>query len=85
MNCGRTHVGLYTILSYIPARKRFFKNVTVAGTNNLFEINLDHRKLKTPSGNLVQVTNCIHVRCMILGICSELKCYCTVVSPIVSY
>ncbi|KAK4317530.1 hypothetical protein Pmani_011376 [Petrolisthes manimaculis] len=38
-------------------RKRFFKNVTVAGTSSLYEINLDHRKLKTPAGNLVQIPN----------------------------
>ncbi|RXG73053.1 ATP synthase mitochondrial F1 complex assembly factor 2 [Armadillidium vulgare] len=40
--------------NYPEARKRFFKNVTVAGTQDTFEINLDHRKLKTPSGNILQ-------------------------------
>ncbi|XP_069157331.1 ATP synthase mitochondrial F1 complex assembly factor 2 isoform X2 [Procambarus clarkii] len=39
------------------ARKRFYRNVTVAGANSTYEINLDHRKLKTPLGNILQVPN----------------------------
>ncbi|KAB7507661.1 ATP synthase mitochondrial F1 complex assembly factor 2 [Armadillidium nasatum] len=43
--------------NYPEARKRSYKNVTVAGTQDTFEINLDHRKLKTPSGNILQIPN----------------------------
>ena len=32
-------------------KKRFYKNVSVVQTNGQFEINLDHRKLKTPLGS----------------------------------
>lgn len=38
-------------------RRRFYRNVTVAGTGNCYEVNLDHRKLKTPLGNVMQVPN----------------------------
>jgi len=38
-------------------KKRFYKNVSVVQNNGLFEINLDHRKLKTPSGSSFQVNN----------------------------
>ncbi|KAK7066264.1 ATP synthase mitochondrial F1 complex assembly factor 2 [Halocaridina rubra] len=41
--------------SMAEARKRFYRNVSVAGTNDVFEVNLDHRKLKTPSGNVLQI------------------------------
>lgn len=37
------------------ARKKFYKNVTIAGTNDMYEVNLDHRKLKTPLGNVLQI------------------------------
>lgn len=37
------------------SRKRFYKNVSVVQNNGQFEINLDHRKLKTPSGTTFQV------------------------------
>ena len=32
-------------------KKRFYKNVSVVQANGQFEINLDHRKLKTPMGS----------------------------------
>ena len=32
-------------------KKRFYKNVSVIQSNGQFEINLDHRKLKTPLGS----------------------------------
>ncbi|XP_018027649.1 ATP synthase mitochondrial F1 complex assembly factor 2-like isoform X2 [Hyalella azteca] len=35
--------------------KRFYKDVSVAGTSGCYEVNLDHRKLKTPMGNVLQV------------------------------
>jgi len=38
-------------------RKRFYKNVSVVQNNGKFEINLDNRKLKTPSGTLFEVEN----------------------------
>lgn len=37
--------------------KRFYKNVSVAGTGDTYEVNLDHRKMKTPSGKVMQVPN----------------------------
>lgn len=43
---------------FLPeARRRFYRSVTVAGTGNDYEVNLDHRKLKTPMGNVFQVPN----------------------------
>ncbi|XP_068209903.1 ATP synthase mitochondrial F1 complex assembly factor 2 [Palaemon carinicauda] len=41
--------------SMAEARKRFYRNVGVAGTNDSYEINLDHRKLKTPLGKVLQI------------------------------
>ncbi|KAF2355589.1 ATP12 ATP synthase F1-assembly protein [Trinorchestia longiramus] len=35
--------------------KRFYKSVSVAGTSGCYEVNLDHRKLKTPMGNILQI------------------------------
>lgn len=35
--------------------RRFYKNVTIAQSNGLYEINLDSRKLKTPLGKVLQV------------------------------
>lgn len=32
-------------------KKKFYKNVSVVQANGKFEINLDHRKLKTPLGS----------------------------------
>ena len=32
-------------------KKRFYKNVSVVQANGKYEINLDHRKLKTPLGS----------------------------------
>jgi len=40
---------------HIRNRKRFYKNVSVVQNNGQFEINLDHRKLKTPLGNTFQI------------------------------
>jgi len=40
---------------HIRSRKRFYKNVSVVQHNNHFEVNLDHRKLKTPLGSTFQV------------------------------
>ena len=36
-------------------KKRFYKNVSVVQNNGQFEINLDHRKLKTPLGSPLMV------------------------------
>ncbi|XP_007903962.1 ATP synthase mitochondrial F1 complex assembly factor 2 [Callorhinchus milii] len=37
-------------------RKKFYKNVSISqGEGGLFEINLDHRKLKTPQGKLFTI------------------------------
>jgi len=47
--------------------KRFYKNVTVAGTGDTYEVNLDHRKMKTPSGKIMQVPN----HAMALAIANE--------------
>ena len=38
-------------------KKRFYKNVSVVQSNGQFEINLDHRKLKTPMGTPLLVIN----------------------------
>lgn len=41
-------------------RKRFYKNVSICESSdqkNMFEINLDKRKLKTPTGKVLQVDN----------------------------
>ncbi|XP_060081769.1 ATP synthase mitochondrial F1 complex assembly factor 2-like [Ylistrum balloti] len=42
-----------------PARelKKFYKNAHVVQANGWFEINLDSRKLRTPTGNLFRVPN----------------------------
>ena len=37
-------------------KKRFYKNVSVVQSNGQFEINLDHRKLKTPMGSPLLVS-----------------------------
>jgi len=38
-------------------KKRFYKNVSVVQANGKFEINLDHRKLKTPLGSPLLISN----------------------------
>ena len=38
-------------------KKRFYKNVSVVQANGKYEINLDHRKLKTPLGSPLLVIN----------------------------
>ena len=38
-------------------RKRFYKNVTVSGSNGNYEIALDMKKLKTPSGAVLSIPN----------------------------
>ncbi|XP_054851490.1 ATP synthase mitochondrial F1 complex assembly factor 2 [Eublepharis macularius] len=40
-----------------PERKRFYQNVSICQGEGGFEINLDHRKLKTPQGTLFTVPN----------------------------
>lgn len=47
------HLGFYFLSG--PARRRFYKSVSVAGNAGMYEVNLDHRKLKTPYGNVLQV------------------------------
>ncbi|CAM1312440.1 ATPAF2 (predicted) [Pycnogonum litorale] len=42
---------------YISGKKRFYKDVSVTQSDGKFEINLDGRKLKTPLGNVFQVTS----------------------------
>ncbi|XP_050728869.1 ATP synthase mitochondrial F1 complex assembly factor 2-like [Eriocheir sinensis] len=43
---------------FLPeVRSRFYKNVSVAGNAGTYEVNLDHRKLKTPLGNVLQIPN----------------------------
>ncbi|KAG0719624.1 ATP synthase mitochondrial F1 complex assembly factor 2 [Chionoecetes opilio] len=38
---------------FLPeARRRFYKNVTVAGNGGIYEVNLDFHKLKTPLGHI---------------------------------
>ena len=39
------------------ARRRFYKNVTVAGNAGIYEVNLDLHKLKTPKGHTLQIPN----------------------------
>lgn len=41
----------------VTAPKRFYKNAGVLSCDGKFEITLDNRKLKTPSGAVFQVTN----------------------------
>lgn len=41
----------------VTAPKRFYKNAGVLNCDGKFEITLDNRKLKTPSGAVFQVTN----------------------------
>ncbi|XP_066947176.1 ATP synthase mitochondrial F1 complex assembly factor 2 [Macrobrachium rosenbergii] len=48
-------VTITTCRSMAEARKRFYRNVGVAGTGDMYEISLDHRKLKTPLGKVLQV------------------------------
>lgn len=44
------------MVCYILAvRKRFYKNTGILNSNGKYEIRLDHRKLKTPNGNLFTV------------------------------
>ncbi|KAK8725760.1 hypothetical protein OTU49_010466 [Cherax quadricarinatus] len=67
MRCMRWAVGPHLLKQTLPVtisrrflpepRKRFYRNVTVAGTDSIYEVNLDHRKLKTPLGNVLQVPN----------------------------
>jgi len=38
-------------------KKRFYKNVSLVQSNGKFEINLDHRKLKTPLGSPLQISS----------------------------
>uniref|UniRef100_A0A8D0GE30 ATP synthase mitochondrial F1 complex assembly factor 2 n=1 Tax=Sphenodon punctatus TaxID=8508 RepID=A0A8D0GE30_SPHPU len=38
-----------------PERKRFYQNVSISRGEGGFEINLDHRKLKTPQAKLFTV------------------------------
>ena len=47
-------------------KKRFYKNVSVVQANGQFEINLDHRKLKTPMGSplLVRQINLYILKCI---------------------
>ncbi|XP_023347358.1 ATP synthase mitochondrial F1 complex assembly factor 2 [Eurytemora carolleeae] len=50
--------GLSSVLTrsiHSVPKKRFYKNVSVVQNNSKFEINLDHRKLKTPLGGPFQV------------------------------
>ncbi|TRY84001.1 hypothetical protein DNTS_009946, partial [Danionella cerebrum] len=47
-----------TYASATSERKKFYENVSISqGEGGLYEINLDKRKLKTPSGNLFTVPN----------------------------
>lgn len=43
------------------ARKRFYQNASVVSTSNggqpTFELTLDHKKLKTPLGNVLKINN----------------------------
>lgn len=55
------HVAATPISRYFggatAAKKRFYKNVTIVESGGNFEINLDQRKLKTPSGSTFQVSS----------------------------
>ena len=42
-------------ICFLALRKRFYKDVSITEGDNSYEINLDGRKLKTPSGNLFKV------------------------------
>lgn len=42
---------------FADARKKFYKNVSITCDENRFEINLDERKLRTPSGKILQLPN----------------------------
>lgn len=48
-----------TALLHIPvaAPKRFYKNTSILFNDGQYEITLDHRKLKTPSGKTLQVAS----------------------------
>lgn len=41
----------------VTAPKRFYKNAGILNCDGKFEITLDNRKLKTPSGAVFQVTS----------------------------
>uniref|UniRef100_A0A2P2I5A1 ATP synthase mitochondrial F1 complex assembly factor 2-like n=1 Tax=Hirondellea gigas TaxID=1518452 RepID=A0A2P2I5A1_9CRUS len=45
----------HTTCRGVARAKRFYKDVSVAGTAGCYEINLDKKKLKTPMGNLLQI------------------------------
>ena len=48
-------------------KKRFYKNVSVVQANGKFEINLDHRKLKTPMGSpLLVMTQFLSILMMMM-------------------
>lgn len=49
----------YQTLRFIHSepKKRFYKNVSIVQSNGTFEINLDHRKLKTPMGSAFQISS----------------------------
>lgn len=44
-------------ISIIDAPKRFYKNAEILYCDGLYEITLDHRKLKTPKGNVMKLDN----------------------------
>jgi len=53
---GRIRIPSFQARSlHIRNRQKFYKNVSVVQNDGHFEINLDHRKLKTPLGNTFQV------------------------------
>lgn len=51
---ARCHIRLYTNIREL---KKFYKNATIATADGWYEINLDKKKLRTPSGNLFRVPN----------------------------
>uniref|UniRef100_A0A336LQI7 CSON000898 protein n=1 Tax=Culicoides sonorensis TaxID=179676 RepID=A0A336LQI7_CULSO len=52
---------------YPALPKRFYKNTRILQNNDKFEITLDHKKLKTPSGTVMLVNS----KTLALGIASE--------------
>ncbi|XP_033108655.1 ATP synthase mitochondrial F1 complex assembly factor 2-like isoform X2 [Anneissia japonica] len=51
----------------INERKKFYKDVSVTQSEGVYEINLDRRKLKTPSGKVFQVPS----EALAIAVCTE--------------
>jgi ATP synthase F1 complex assembly factor 2 len=56
-NIFHSHIPQQSRCMSTQTLKRFYEDVTIASSNSSFEILLDGKKLKTPSGNILTVHN----------------------------